>query len=129
MRDSAVYAQMPFIVVTDMRCTRAWYTVRHNRVMQGCQPTAGPALQAPTMVERGEVLMTPPVVARRYTPEDLLAIPDGHRFDLVDGCLVERHRGAESSWIALQVNHHLCLYVATSQRGLVLGPDCGYQIF
>jgi Uma2 family endonuclease len=73
--------------------------------------------------------MTPPVMARRYTPEDLLAMPDGHRFDLVDGCPVERHMGAESSWIALQVSHRLCNYVATFQGGLVLGPDCGYQIF
>ena len=98
-------------------------------VMQGYQLTAGQALQAPILVERGEVLMTPPVMAQRYTPEALLAMPDGHRFDLVDGCLVERHMGAESSWIALQVNRHLGNYVATSQGGLVLGPDCGYQIF
>src|SRR5262249_26481767 len=68
-----------------------------------------------------EVLMTPPVVARRYTPEDLLAIPDGHRFDLVDGCLVERHMGAESSWIALQVNRHLSNYVAPAQGAWFLG--------
>ena len=73
--------------------------------------------------------MTPPVMARRYTPEDLLTMPDGHLFDLVDGHLVERHMGAESSWIALQVTRYLCNYVATSQRGLVLGADCGYQIF
>jgi Uma2 family endonuclease len=69
------------------------------------------------------------VVSQRYTPEDLLAMPDGHRFDLVDGRLVERHMGAESSWIALQINRRLCNYAETSQYGLVLGPDCGYQIF
>ena len=73
--------------------------------------------------------MTTPVMAQRYTPEDLLTMPDGHRFDLVDGHLVERHMGAESSWIALQINRLLGNYVATSQGGLVLGPDCGYQIF
>jgi Uma2 family endonuclease len=64
-----------------------------------------------------------------YTPEDLLAMPDSHRFDLVDGHLVERHMGAESSWIALQVSRHVGNYVATAQGGLVLGPDCGYRIF
>ena len=73
--------------------------------------------------------MSLPVVSQHYTPEDLLALPDGHRFDLVDGHLVERSMGAESSWIAQQVNHRLCSYVAESRRGLVLGPDCGYQIF
>ena len=33
----------------------------------------------------------------RYTPEDLLAMPDGKSYELVDGQLVERHMGAESS--------------------------------
>ena len=73
--------------------------------------------------------MHPSVVSQRYTPEDLLAMPDGHRFDLVDGHLVERNMGAESSWIALQINRYLGNYAETSQHGLVLGPDCGYQIF
>ena len=34
----------------------------------------------------------------RYTPEDLLAIPDGKSYELVGGQLVERKIGAESSW-------------------------------
>src|SRR5215475_3008670 len=74
-------------------------------------------------------MMHPSVASQRYTPEDLLAMPDSHRFDLVDGQLVERNMGAESSWIALQINSRLCSYAETSQPGLVLGPDCGYQIF
>jgi len=74
-------------------------------------------------------MMHASVVSQRYTPEDLLAMPDGHRFDLVDGHLVERNMGAESSWIALQINRYLGNYAETSQQGLVLGPDCGYQIF
>ena len=74
-------------------------------------------------------MRTPPGISHQYIPEDLLAMPDGHYFDLVDGHLVERHRGAESSWIAQQINRHLSNYVAVSQGVLVLGPDCGYQIF
>jgi len=74
-------------------------------------------------------MMHPAVVSQRYTPEELLAMPDGHRFDLVDGPLVERNMGAESSWIAQQTNRYLGNYAETSQHGLVLGPDCGYQIF
>jgi Uma2 family endonuclease len=74
-------------------------------------------------------MMHASVVSQRYTPEDLLAMPDSHRFDLVDGHLVERNMGAESSWIALQINRYLGNYAETSQHGLVLGPDCGYQIF
>ncbi len=37
--------------------------------------------------------------ATRYTPQDLLALPDGKRYELVDGRLVERKTGAESSWV------------------------------
>jgi Uma2 family endonuclease len=66
-------------------------------------------------------MMHPSVVSQRYTPEDLLAMPDGQ--------LVERNMGAESSWIALQINRYLGNYAEASQHGLVLGPDCGYQIF
>jgi hypothetical protein len=36
-------------------------------------------------------MSTPTVVSHQYTPEDLLTMPDGHHFDLVDGYLVERH--------------------------------------
>ena len=72
--------------------------------------------------------MHPSVVSQRYTPEDLLAMPDGHRFDLVDGHLVERNMGAESVDRS-QINRYLGNYAETSQHGLVLGPDCGYQIF
>jgi Uma2 family endonuclease len=74
-------------------------------------------------------MMHASVMSQRYTPEDLLAMSDGHRFDLVDGQLVERNMGAESSWIAQQINRYLGNYAETSKHGLVLGPDCGYQIF
>jgi hypothetical protein len=35
----------------------------------------------------------------QYTPEDLLAMPDGKSYELVGGHLVERNTGAESSWV------------------------------
>ena len=35
-----------------------------------------------------------------YTPEDLLAIPDGKSYELVGGQLEERQMGIESSWVA-----------------------------
>lgn len=56
-------------------------------------------------------------------------MPDGHRFELVDGQLVERNMGAESSWVAQQINRRLGNYAEAQQQGLVMGPDCGYQIF
>lgn len=36
------------------------------------------------------------LMQREYTPEDLLAMPDGKNFELVDGRLVERHRTSRS---------------------------------
>ena len=35
----------------------------------------------------------------QYTPEDLLAMPDGKSYELVGGHIVERNMGAESSWV------------------------------
>jgi Uma2 family endonuclease len=65
----------------------------------------------------------------RYTPEDLLAMPDGHRYELINGQLVERNMGAESSRVAQIVNRKIDSYAEANGLGLVWGPDCGYQIF
>ena len=65
----------------------------------------------------------------RYTPEDLLAMQEGHRFELVNGRLVERNIGAESSWIALAINRKIGAFANERKLGLVWGPDCGYQAF
>ena len=35
----------------------------------------------------------------QYTPEDLLNLPDSKSYELVDGQLVERKMGIESSWV------------------------------
>ncbi len=47
---------------------------------------------------------------RRYTPEDLLRMPDGNRYELVDGELVERVMSMWSSYVAgrcfAKVNEH-----------------------
>ena len=65
----------------------------------------------------------------RYTPEDLLNMPDGHRYELINGQLVERNMGAESSRVAMLVNTKLQHFAESHGLGLVWGPDCGYQIF
>jgi Uma2 family endonuclease len=65
----------------------------------------------------------------RVTPEELLEMEDGDRFELLDGQLVERNRGAKSSRIAQVVNRFLDVYAEEHQLGLVFAPDCGYQIF
>ncbi|MCX7420408.1 MAG: Uma2 family endonuclease [Planctomycetia bacterium] len=69
------------------------------------------------------------LLAEPITPDDLLAMPNGDDFELVDGELVERHMGAESSWIA----SNLIVLIAVFYRGRVPGhlftTDCGYQCY
>ena len=64
-----------------------------------------------------------------YTPEDLLALPDAGRYELLDGHLVERHMGAKSSYIAARLLRLLGLVTDAQELGLLFGADCGYQIF
>lgn len=47
--------------------------------------------------------MTLPTATMLYTPEDLLTLPDYGRFELLDGHLVERKMGAQSSYAATNV--------------------------
>ena len=40
----------------------------------------------------------------QYTPEDLLAMPDGRNYELVGGQLVERKMGMESGWVGTRLS-------------------------
>ena len=42
-----------------------------------------------------------------FEPEDLLTMPDGDRFELVDGQLVERNMSKWSSYVAGTMHHLL----------------------
>lgn len=64
-----------------------------------------------------------------HTPEELLELPDGHRYDLVDGKLVERKMGAISSRIAAILIALLEPFARSHKLGRVFATDCGYQIF
>ena len=65
----------------------------------------------------------------RYTPEDLLRMPDGDRYELVDGNLVERHMGFASGRIGGTVYYLLRTFSEANRRGWVLPADVGYQCF
>jgi Uma2 family endonuclease len=67
--------------------------------------------------------------ARRYTPEDLLAMPDEKSYELVDGRLVERHSGARCSLIGGDLLVRLFRYCDEHDLGTVWGPDNGFQCF
>jgi Uma2 family endonuclease len=65
-----------------------------------------------------------------YTPEDLLAMPDADRYELVNGALVELKMGTLAGWIATQLSKHLSNFVDDRQLGWVMcGGDTGYQGF
>src|SRR5437762_2327476 len=64
-----------------------------------------------------------------YTPEDLLAMPDGKNYELVGGQLVERNMGVESSWVGGRLHSRLDRFCEEHGTGWALPADSGYQCF
>src|SRR5579885_3451928 len=64
-----------------------------------------------------------------YTPEDLLRMPEGDLYELVDGHLVERKMGARSSFIGGVLLGLLLRFLAQRPLGWAWPADCGYQCF
>ena len=72
--------------------------------------------------------LIPPRV--EYTPEDLLSMPDGDQFELVDGCLVERHMGILAGWVSGRLFTRLSAFCEARPLGWVFpGGDVGYLGF
>ncbi|HUR52500.1 MAG TPA: Uma2 family endonuclease [Gemmataceae bacterium] len=65
----------------------------------------------------------------RYEPEELLAMPDGDRYELIDGIPREKHMGAQSDEIALTIGAGLKAFVSSRKLGRVYGSQTGYQCF
>lgn len=63
------------------------------------------------------------------TPEDLLAMPDGNRYELVNGELKELDVSQESSWIAGKVIRVLGEFAEDAQLGWVFPEGTSYQCF
>jgi Uma2 family endonuclease len=64
-----------------------------------------------------------------YTPEDLLTMPDGDRYELVDGQLVERNVSALSSLVANKISTALENFAGPSKFGWVFPDNTSFQIF
>ena len=64
-----------------------------------------------------------------WTPEELLALPDEKDYELVNGELVERNMGVESSWVGAQLLVRIAGFVTEHRLGWVLPADTGYQCF
>ena len=63
------------------------------------------------------------------TPEELLAMPDSVDFELVDGKLVERHMGMESSEIAARIILLVGMFLRDHRLGRLFGADAAYRCF
>lgn len=82
----------------------------------------------PIVSESGAALMN--VLATAViTPEALLAMPDGKRFELVDGELVETNVSTPSSWVGGESYRRIANFVIDNRLGTVWPADCGLQCF
>jgi Uma2 family endonuclease len=65
----------------------------------------------------------------QLSPDELLALPDEKRFELIDGELVERNMGVLSGWVAGQILGLLRQHCQGDQLGWTFPSDAGYQCF
>ncbi len=65
----------------------------------------------------------------RYTPEDLLSMPDGDRYELVDGKLVERMVSKLSGYVAGLIHNLLQTYCDAHRLGWVFPEGVTYRCF
>lgn len=63
------------------------------------------------------------------TPEDLLKMPEGDRYELVNGQLVERQMSLPSAYTSGRCLQMLGTHNDPTKAGLVLASDVGYQCF
>lgn len=63
-----------------------------------------------------------------YTPDDLLRMPDGDLFELVEGQLVEKDMGGKSAWVGGRIFKLLSLY-EDEHGGWAFPGDTGFQCF
>jgi Uma2 family endonuclease len=74
------------------------------------------------------VATEPEVVTKaEITPEELLAMPDGGHYELIDGELKERNASVLSSCVAGKVSKILDNYCDQTGAGIVLESELGYQ--
>ncbi len=70
------------------------------------------------------------VDAKEYTAEDLLNLPDGDQYELVDGHLVERGMGFEAGLVAGELFLQIANHCKKHKLGYVnQGGDGSYQCF
>lgn len=66
---------------------------------------------------------------RLYTPEDLLTMPDGDRYELIDGRLVEHDMSFWSCFVASNINRLVANHCHEHKSGWPVGEGATYQCF
>jgi Uma2 family endonuclease len=65
----------------------------------------------------------------RLSPDDLLAMPDGEHYELIDGIPREKSMGAQSDEISVAVSSALHTFVRQQRLGHVYGSQTGFRCF
>lgn len=73
--------------------------------------------------------MTDNAIPAVLEPEDLLSMPDGDNYELIDGRLKEKQMGARSDRIALRLGGLLDQFCVRTKSGLVFGSQTGFRCF
>jgi Uma2 family endonuclease len=69
------------------------------------------------------------VAEQSYTPDDLLTMPEGDKYDLVDGHLVERNLSRVSNWVGTELSRMIANVVRERKLGWVWNATMGYVCF
>jgi Uma2 family endonuclease len=69
------------------------------------------------------------VAEKIHTPEDLLSMPDGKNYELVDGHLVERNMSQLSSWVGGEFFFELRSFLRANPIGWAWPADLGYECY
>ena len=66
---------------------------------------------------------------RTYTAEEFLNLPNGKIYELLDGKLVRRCVGQESSWVEIVIGAMLHSFVTPRRLGFLFSSSIGMKIF
>jgi Uma2 family endonuclease len=73
--------------------------------------------------------MTDNAIPAVLDPDDLLEMPDGGGYELIDGRLQEKSMGARSDRIALRLGGRMDQFCLQTKCGLVFGSQTGFRCF